>query len=431
MDSQKHSGKANITIGIAAAPGRRSTGGRVRSLWDALDPSWRWALQLFIGYRVLLSVWSAWVSSAYPRFAEEAAIAIWPMNAPLAYWLQRLLLWPTARYDVIWYVGIAEHGYAYHIGSTAFHPLYPLFMGVLGRAMGGNYLLAGWLIAQACCVVMLAVLYRLVLLDHDEGVARRTTLFLLGSPLGFSFLLPYSESLLLLCIVGAFYAARLGHWWLAGLAGAAAALTKQPGVVVVLPLLWELWRQHGENLRAGRLRALVKPLAGVALTPLGLLVFLFYRATLGDIGFSWGDLHSLIAALLVTPAYKDVWGHYFTWPWTSLLFVGEQLRTAPSFYLLLSTVLALIMSVIICYSVLRQRISYSIYSLALLVMNLSIVFPLVPFISVVRRFTIIFPLFIQLALWGRSRAATALILVCNTLLWVLISEMYVRNAFIP
>jgi hypothetical protein len=431
MDSQKHRGKATITMSIPAAPGRRSIAGRARSLWNTLDPSWRWALQLFVGYRVLLSVWSAWVSSAYPRFAEEAAIAIWPIDAPIGYWLQRLLLWPIARYDVIWYVGIAEHCYAYHIGSTAFHPLYPLFIGVLGRILGGNYLLAGWLIAQVCCVAMLAVLYRLVLLDYDEGVARRTTLFLLGSPLGFSFLLPYSESLLLLCIVGAFYAARLGRWWLAGLAGAAAALTKQPGVVVLLPLLWELWRQQQENLSARRFRSIVQPLVGLALTPLGLLVFLVYRATLGDIGFSWGDPHSLIAALLVSPSYKDVWGHYFTWPWMSLLFVSEQLRTAPSFYLLLSTFLALIMAVIVCYGALRQRISYSIYSLALLVMNLSIVFPLVPFISVVRRFTIIFPLFIQLALWGRSRAAMALILISNTFLWVLISEMYVRNAFIP
>jgi hypothetical protein len=67
----------------------------------------------------------------------------------------------------------------------------------------------------------------------------------------------------------------------------------------------------------------------------------------------------------------------------------------------------------------------------LLLMNLSIVYPLWPYMGIIRRFTIIFPLFIQLALWGRSRALTALILVCNTILWVYISEAYVRNAFVP
>jgi hypothetical protein len=118
---------------------------------------------------------------------------------------------------------VAEQGYSYRLGSTAFHPLYPLLIGGLGRMLGGNYLLAGWLVAQICCVAMLALLYTLVLLDYDQGVAQQTTLLLIGSPLGFIFLVPYAESLLLLCIVGAFYAARRGRWLLAGLAGASAA----------------------------------------------------------------------------------------------------------------------------------------------------------------------------------------------------------------
>src|SRR5262249_16187588 len=120
---------------ITATSKPQSSPSRLTALWLALDPSWRWALKLFLGYRVLFSIWTAWVSSVYPRFAEEAAITIWPINAPLDYWLQRTLLWPVARYDVIWYVGIAEYGYAYKPGATAFHPLYPLLMGILGRLL--------------------------------------------------------------------------------------------------------------------------------------------------------------------------------------------------------------------------------------------------------------------------------------------------------
>lgn len=404
---------------------------RARLNWRALDPSWRWALGLFLVYRVLFSIWAAWISSMFPRLSQEAAVPLWPIAGPLDVWLRRALLWPILRYDVFWYVGIAKHGYAYQPGSTAFHPLYPLLTGLLGRLIGGHYLLAAWLIAQVCCVVMLALLYRLVLLDHDEGVARRTTLFLLGSPLGFAFLLPYTESLLLLCIVGAFYAARRGRWLLAGLAGAGAALAKQPGVIVVLPLLWELWRQQRERIAARDFRPLVRPLLGLALTPLGLLAFLGYRATLGDIGFSLSDPGSVVGALLVTPSYRDTWGEYFSWPWVNMLFALEQLRAAPYFYLVLNTLLMTVMAVLVCYSALRQRGSYAIYSLLLLLMNLSIVYPLWPYMGIIRRFTIIFPLFIQLAVWGRSRLLAVLILCCNTLLWVLIGEAYVRNAFVP
>jgi len=404
---------------------------RIKLLWSALDPAWRWALTLFLGYRVLFSIWAAWVSSIFPRFVEESAITIWPVNASLDSWLQRALLWPVARYDVLWYVGIAEHGYAFKPGSTAFHPLYPLLIGLFGRALGGNYLLAAWLIAQICCVAMLAVLYRLVLFDYDEGVARRTTLFLLGSPLGFSFLLPYTESLLLLCIVGAFYAARRGRWWLAGLAGAGAALTKQPGVMVMLPLLWELWRQQRENLRARLFRPFVRPLLGLALTPLGLLLFLVYRATLGDVGFSWSDPTSFVGSLLVTPSYRDTWGEYFSWPWINFHYALDQLQARPYFYLIINLFVMLIMLALVCYSMLRQRRSYAIYTLLLTLMNLSIVYPLWPYMGIIRRFTVVFPIFIQLAVWGRSRALTAVILICNTLLWALISEAYVRNAFVP
>jgi hypothetical protein len=418
-------------INISATVGPEQAGGRLRTWWHTLDPSWRWALKLFFGYRVLFSLWAAWVSSAYPKFAEEAAIAIWPPSTSFGYWLQRVLFWPVARYDVLWYVGIAEHGYAYRPGSTAFHPLYPLLTGVLGRLLAGNYLLAAWLVAQVCCVVMLALLYRLVLLDYDREIARRTTLFLLGSPLGFAFLLPYTESLLLLCIVGAFYAARRGRWRLAGLAGAGAALTKQPGVVVVLPLAWEFWLQHREHIVSLRYRKLIQPFLGLALIPLGLLLFLVYRATLGDVHFDLADPGSWAGSLLVTPSYQDVWGEYFSWPWVNFLLALEQIRDTPYFYLVLNTFLMLIMAALVCYSLRYQRASYNIYSIVLLLMNLSIVYPWWPYMGILRRFTIIFPLFIQLALAGRSRVVTALILFCDAVLWVYISEAYVRNAFVP
>jgi hypothetical protein len=399
--------------------------------WLAIDPAWRWALKLFLGYRVLWSFWAAWVTAVFPHERREAAVTVWPINASFGTWLERVLLWPASRYDVLWNIGIADQGYSYRIGSTAFHPLYPLLIGGFGRLLGGNYLLAGWLIAQVCCVAMLALLYKLVLLDYDDGMAQRTTLFLIGSPLGFIFLAPYAESLLLLCIVGAFYAARRGRWVLAGLAGAGAALTKQPGVVVLVPLAWELWRACADDLRARRLRPLLRPLLGLALVPLGLLIYLAYRATLGDVEFSWRSPSTFIWALLVTPSYDRVWDHHFSWPWTSFMVAIERLRRDPFFYLILNMFGMLIMAVIVCYSALRQRGSYVVYSLCLLVMNLSIVYPYLPYISVLRRFIIIFPLFIQLALWGRSRRMATLILVCNTLLWVYISEAYVRGAYLP
>jgi hypothetical protein len=392
---------------------------------------WSWVLRLYAGYVALFTCWAAWVSSAFPRFAEEARLPVWPPSAPLGAWLERVVLLPLYRYDVIWYVGIAEHGYGHRPGDTAFHPLYPLLAGLLGRLLGGHYLLAAWVVAQVCCVAMLALLYRLVLLDEEEAVARRATLLLLGSPLGFAFLLPYTESLLLLGIVGALYAARHGRWWLAGLAGGAAALTKQPGAVVLLPLLWELWRERRGAVRAYGIRSLLRPLAGLALTPLALLAWIVYRAGRGDVAFSWRDPASLVGALLVTPTYKEVWGEYFSWPWVNMQFALAQLQERPYFYLIANVFVMLLMLALTLYCVARMRPPYAIYSLALALMNLSIVYPLWPYMGIIRRFTIVFPLFIQLARWCRRPALAALALGVSTLLWVLFSAMYVRNAFVP
>jgi Dolichyl-phosphate-mannose-protein mannosyltransferase len=392
------------------------------------DPAWGWALRLLAGYQALFIVWCAWVSSVFPKWVEEASVSIWPISAPLGTWLERVVLLPLVRYDVAWYLGIAQYGYGHTPGDTAFHPLYPLLMGLLGRLLGGSYLLAGWLISLACTFGMLVLLYRLVRLDYDDAVAQRTTLYLMGSPLGFAFLIPYTEPLLLLSIIASLYCARRGRWLLAGLAGAAATLTKQPGLVVLFPMLVAA----AEPWRAGRVGARARILGGLALPPLGLLIWLVYRATLGDVAFNLADPSSLVGALLVTPSYRDVWGEYFSWPWVNFGFALDQLRERPYFYLIINVFLMLIMLAIALYSMARVRRWYIAFTLPLILMNLSIVYPLWPYMGIVRRFTIIVPIFIQLALAAVRRPLVgALVLVLNALLWTLIASMYVRNAFVP
>jgi hypothetical protein len=391
------------------------------------DESWSWALRLLIGYQILFIGWCATVSSVFPKWIEEASVSIWPIQDPLHIWLERVVLLPIVRYDVLWYMGIAQYGYEFREGATAFHPLFPLLMALVGNALGGNVLLGGWIVSQLCTYGMLVVLYRLVLLDHDELIAKRTTLYLLGSPLGFAFLIPYTEPVLLLSIVSAMYACRRGKWLIAGFAGACAALAKQPGIVVVLFMFFEMLRVWPQTANRQRLRMLF----GLSLPPIGLFAWLVYRASLGDVTFNWADPSSLVGSLLVTPSYRDVWGEFFSWPWVNFGYALEQMQTRPYFYLLINMFLMLILLVLALYSLVRQRPRYLSYTLPIILMNLSIVYPLWPYMGIVRRFIIIFPIFIQLALLARNKFVNALVLICNALLWTLIASMYVRNAFVP
>ena len=71
--------------------------------------------------------------------------------------------------------------------------------------MGGGetaYLLAGLLISNAACLALFYYFYRLVEMETDARLARRSLVYLALFPTAFFLLAAYAESLLLLCAVG-------------------------------------------------------------------------------------------------------------------------------------------------------------------------------------------------------------------------------------
>jgi len=68
-----------------------------------------------------------------------------------------------ARWDSVWFLRIAEHGYGgiQHGAAAAFYPLYPLTLAGLGRAFGGHYVAAGIVISLAAALASFLLLYRL------------------------------------------------------------------------------------------------------------------------------------------------------------------------------------------------------------------------------------------------------------------------------
>ena len=60
-----------------------------------------------------------------------------------------------------------------------------------------------------------------------------------GLMVAFFLIAPYGEGLFLLLTILAFWGARRDRWWLAGLAGAAAAATRSVGILLVPALLVE------------------------------------------------------------------------------------------------------------------------------------------------------------------------------------------------
>src|SRR5437870_921220 len=75
--------------------------------------------------------------------------------------------------------------------------------------------------------------------------AARWALFALAVyPTAFFLLAPFTESLFLALTMAAFVAADARRWWLAGVLGAMASLTRGPGIVTTAALAWMAWQQR-------------------------------------------------------------------------------------------------------------------------------------------------------------------------------------------
>ncbi|HEX5122499.1 MAG TPA: mannosyltransferase family protein, partial [Rhodanobacteraceae bacterium] len=170
-------------------------------------------------------------------------------------------------YDASWYATIAEHGYdagpfdasAQH--NWAFFPLQPLLWRAASKATG-EFALTGIALANLCFFVALIVVHRLALvLGLTPAGADRTVLALALFPVSYFFALPWTESLFLLLSAACFLAAMRERWWLAGVLGALASITRLNGLFLLAALAILLWQARDRAPRAAWLALLLAPLA--------------------------------------------------------------------------------------------------------------------------------------------------------------------------
>ena len=148
-------------------------------------------------------------------------------------------------YDVRHYITIAEQGYqADPSWLPAYFPGYPLLIKAATPLMLGNSLLAALVIANVCAVLFFWYLYRLVEMDFGADIARRAVVLSAVFPSAFFLFMGYTEAPLLAAMVASLFYARRGNWWLAGLLAGAAALIKQPGIFIIIPLACIYWQQY-------------------------------------------------------------------------------------------------------------------------------------------------------------------------------------------
>jgi hypothetical protein len=177
---------------------------------------------------------------------------------------------PAVRWDSIHYLSIAQHGYA-DATSTAFYPLYPMLVRLLGYVVRSD-VVAGIVISLVALGAALVLLHRLTALELGQRAADITVGLVAFAPLSLFFSAVYTESLFLALSVGSVYAARRGRWKLACGLGGLAAATRVTGVGLAIPLLLMYVRQR---------RGLDRGVLWLAAVPAGLASYLGFLAFKG------------------------------------------------------------------------------------------------------------------------------------------------------
>ncbi len=148
--------------------------------------------------------------------------------------------------DATHYRNLAELGYRGYIENgqhlfLVFFPLYPWAVRALHAALGGSWDACAHLLSAGCFVGGCVVFARLMTEDLGWPAAMRGLALLAAWPFSFFFAGMFTESLFFLLSVSAFYLIRRRRWWLAGLTGALAVLTRMQGMLLVLPWLAQYW----------------------------------------------------------------------------------------------------------------------------------------------------------------------------------------------
>jgi hypothetical protein len=233
-----------------------------------------WAVVAFLASRALMLAtgWTA-VSLAGVRVVGKGMYdhrhGVWHGAVPSR------LFEPWANWDGQWFIRIASRGY-HLVHSEAFFPLYPLIVRYVQYATG-NYILAGTMVSWVAIALTLWLLYRMVAARFDPTIAAWTVAFLSFFPTSFYLTSVYSESLFLLFSVAAFYFAERKHWALAGLAGMLSVLTRNTGLFLVVPLaLLMVEQERAKGVRAWA-RAILRPRTlWLLLLPLGMGIYMGY-----------------------------------------------------------------------------------------------------------------------------------------------------------
>jgi hypothetical protein len=347
-------------------------------------PDWQIALATTVAGRAFFSAVAA-VFSLFlhpdPALIRSNALT---ENLPAPHGLYYALLGIWERFDTLWYLRIAQHGYDLPM-AVVFYPLYPWLIRQLTWIVepGAGALL----ISTVAAFFYFWGLLRLARGELPTKQPLRTLVLAAVWPASFFFFAGYTEALAAALIVWSIAWARSEHWLAAASCAFAAGLARSAGTLLAIPLLIMAWRARSP----GRWWVLLSPL--------------------GTAGY-WFWLHQT-GRPSVTVAYRTYWSTDIAAPWTTLWSAIRSLAARFDSLVLISLV-ALILFLTAGIA-LRRRMEDRCLSAALIAhLLLRLCRP--PLTGAPRYLLPDYPAYLTMGEWAEKMKRTRFVFLCVALL---------------
>jgi 4-amino-4-deoxy-L-arabinose transferase-like glycosyltransferase len=238
-----------------------------RKVPGRIDPSFARALSILISSRIVIALAMFFAATFMPQKNDS----LWNVNSS---WYRFLL-----RYDSGWYLRIIGQGYSYNgnnleMQPVVFYPLYPVLSKTITKLLRVNAPVAALLVSNLSLLGAALLLFKLIKDDYGEETAFLALAFISFFPTAIFFSAGYTESLALLIIVGFFLLLKRRRFFLAATCAGLACATRSTGLVLLLPLLWEIWRAYTNEKR----RLLFTNAVCLIIATSGLWLYMLYLA---------------------------------------------------------------------------------------------------------------------------------------------------------
>jgi hypothetical protein len=173
------------------------------------------------------------------------------------------------NWDAIWYLKIAAEGYDVP-RKCVFFPLLPLLVKIASLLIR-DFAWTGILLSNIFSFFGVLFFYNLVKDSHGQKPAVIALVLFLAAPTALFYANFYSEPLFFMLSVMVFYFARKKQWLAAAITAGLASATRNYGVMLAIPLLWEFFREG----KKGRLQV-IKAAGLFILAVSGLVIYSVY-----------------------------------------------------------------------------------------------------------------------------------------------------------